>query len=87
MERAANKWIKNWIENNSNKTAEPGLLVKLAREAWEDLSPETKATLMNISEFETRSKANVLSHLLNALDAVNEPEYIKEPFRRAIKNQ
>lgn len=86
MERAANKWIENWISTNSREDMEPSLIVSLAREAWEALSPEIKATLMTLSEAEIRTNADILAKLLVTLDSFPAPDYAKEPFRKAIIN-
>ena len=80
MERAAKKWIANRVSSKPYEDEEK------ARAAWEALSPEIKAHLMIISETHDRQTRTVATRLLAALDSYNEPDHIKEPFRKVIRD-
>jgi len=80
MDRIRDEWIANLLAHDPDVTASAAL------GAWEDLSPETQAMLMNIAESRQRASLMIQSKLLVALDGFPESEFLKEPFRRAIMN-
>jgi hypothetical protein len=80
MDRARDDWIANWAASNPDRDPLEGLLV------WGTLTPETKATLMSISESRQRASLGIQTKLLEALDSFPDAPNLKEPFRRAIMN-
>ena len=54
--------------------------------SWDDLTPETKATLMNIEEARERSWNNIQTKLLTELENLPELDSFKTVFRETLTN-
>lgn len=80
MDRIRDEWIANFMTKNSDATP------LAAQGAWEAVTPETKAVLMNIADSRRRASISIQNKLLAALDGFPESASLKEPFRRAIMN-
>jgi hypothetical protein len=80
MDRAREGWIANWLDTNPYKSSEEAAVV------WDGLTPETKATLMNLEESAHRANLRVKRKLLEFLETLQEGNSVKEPFRLLISS-
>jgi hypothetical protein len=78
MERAETQWIADWLEKHPDRDEDS------ARSAWESLYIEVKMYLMAVSDKEIRITEEIHAKLLVTLEEYPAPEYIKEPFRKAL---
>jgi hypothetical protein len=78
MERAETQWIAYWLEKHPDRDADS------ARSAWESLYIEVKMHLMAVSDKEIRITEEIRAKLLATLEEYSAPEYLKEPFRKAL---
>jgi hypothetical protein len=80
MDQIRDEWIAKFMARN------PAATPLAAQEAWEAVTPETKAVLMNIADSRRRASIAIQNKLLTALVGFPESASLKEPFRMAIMN-
>ena len=83
--RAAYDYMIDWVQRNTSPTDDPGTTWTRAEAAWDALSPEFQATLIQIANREKQNAQDIRDGLLATLHGYQGFSRVKDSFAHAIR--
>ena len=84
LSRAAYNYMIHWIQDKKSPKDDPGTAWLDAEKAWDSLSPEIQATLMNIANKERQQARDIRDGLLATLHEYKGLKNIKDAYANSI---
>ena len=85
LSRAAYQYMIQWIQGKKSPEDDPGTVWLEAEKAWDALSPEIQATLMNIANKERQQALDIRDGLLATLHEYQGVKKIKDAYAECIR--
>jgi len=85
LSRTAYEYMIHWIQDTKKPDDDPGTVWFEAEKAWDALSPEFQAMLINISNKEKQQAKDIRDGLLATLHGYQGVKRVKDAFAEAIK--
>jgi len=85
LSRAAYQYMIQWIQDKKSPEDDPGTVWLEAEKAWDALSPEIQATLMNIANKERQQALDIRDGLLATLHGYQGVKSIKDAYADCIR--
>lgn len=84
LSRAAYTYMIQWIQDTKKPHEDPGAMWNEAEKAWDSLTPELQAMLINITNKEKQQARDIRDGLLATLHEYQGIKKIKDSFSEAI---
>jgi hypothetical protein len=85
LSRAAYNYMIHWVQDKKSPKDDPGMAWLDAENAWDSLSPEIQATLMNIANKERQQAHDIRDGLLATLHGYQGIQSIKDAYAECIR--
>ena len=85
LSRAAYQYMIQWIQEKKSPEDDPGTVWLEAEKAWDVLSPEMQATLMNIANKERQQAIDIRDGLLATLHGYQGVKRVKDMYADCIR--
>ena len=85
LSRAAYQYMIRWIQDKKSPEDDPGTVWLEAEKAWDALSPEIQATLMNIANKERQQAIDIRDGLLATLHGYQGVKRVKDMYADCIR--